>query len=403
MVELLVGIAVIAILAALILPAVQSARESARRTQCRNNLRQIAVAFHNHESSFRHFPSGGWGPHWLGIAERRTGPEQPGGWAFSLLTFLEQENLQQSVANLDPGTSEAAYQRMSRHGLEVFNCPSRRDATAYLDANTEYYRAALDQSMTLGMSARTDYAANGGTSGGCLALDSIQRRTDPHPGRGGGRGRGRGGPSTGRVDLCHVPPGDPTQGQTMSLAAGALEAHSNHPYDYLGPCDLCLGDIDLTTDDPLTLQEGDALIAGGLAARVIGRTDAGVPDLQDGIVFRMSRVRIQHITDGTSNTYLVAEKYIPADQYTTGEDPGDDLNLYVGFSNDTIRWANPIFGPPRQDKAGVDNSNGFGSAHPGGFNAAFADGSVRTINYDVDQLVHKALAGRDDGYVVPAP
>lgn len=189
----------------------------------------------------------------------------------------------------------------------------------------------------------------------------------------------------------------------MTLAAGAAKAHSRHPYDYLGPCDLCLGDIDLTTDDPLTLQEGDRLVAGGLAARVNNRSDEGVPDLQDGIVFRMSRVRIQHITDGTSNTYLVAEKYVPSGQYTTGEDPGDDLNMFVGFSNDTIRWANPIFGPPRQDEDGVDNSNGFGSAHPGGFNAAFADGSVKTLNYDIDLLVHKALAGRDDGYTVERP
>lgn len=400
MIELLVAIAVIGMLAALVLPAVQSARELARQTRCRNNLHQIALAFHSHESSFQAFPSGGWGPHWLGVAERTTGPDQPGGWPFSLLAFLEEENLVNSVAGLTAAESEAVYQQMASYGVSVFTCPSRRDAQAYPDDNRNYYRAGFHQDMTLGKSARSDYAANGGTSGGCLALDSLQRRDSPQP-LGNGRGRGRG--QTSRVDICHVPPGNPTRGQTLTVAAGALNSHSNHPYDYLGPCDLCLGDIDLTTDDPLTLAEGDAILKAGLAARINGRRDGGVPDLQDGVVFRMSRVRIQHILDGTSNTYLVGEKYVPRDKYLTGKDPGDDLNMFVGFSNDTIRWANPVFGSPRQDAPEVEFINGFGSAHSAGWNAAFTDGAVRTISYDIDLLVHKALAGRDDRNPVTLP
>src|SRR3954453_2916900 len=90
LVELLVVIAIIGILVALLLPAIQAAREAARRTQCKNHLKQIAVACLNYESSQKAFPAGGWGFRWMGDPDRGMGRGQPGGWIFQVCSYLEE-------------------------------------------------------------------------------------------------------------------------------------------------------------------------------------------------------------------------------------------------------------------------------------------------------------------------
>ena len=90
---------------------------------------------------------------------------------------------------------------------------------------------------------------------------------------------------------------------------------------------------------------------------------------------------IPWISSGTSNTFLVGERYIDPRHYTDGQDQGDNEGMYSGFDNDTSRVT---VGPPRRDTPGVANPRLFGSAHPSGLNMLYCDGGVRVVSYAVD-------------------
>ena len=109
LIELLVVIAIIGILVGLLLPAVQSVRSAAQRTQCTNNLKQIVLALHNYESVYHVFPSG----YIDGNTDPQSTPDNdigPGwGWASRILPFLEHEDVyEQSTAPMAPSCTRAA-------------------------------------------------------------------------------------------------------------------------------------------------------------------------------------------------------------------------------------------------------------------------------------------------------
>jgi prepilin-type N-terminal cleavage/methylation domain-containing protein/prepilin-type processing-associated H-X9-DG protein len=118
LVELLVVIAIIGMLVGLLLPAIQSAREAARRTQCVNHLKQMGLAFENHHAAYGYFPSGGWdwdSPPTYHQDRPLVGADQQAGWGFQVLPYAEAQTLWQSGPVAAVGTA-----------LPLFFCPSRR-------------------------------------------------------------------------------------------------------------------------------------------------------------------------------------------------------------------------------------------------------------------------------------
>ena len=161
LVELLVVITIIGILIALLLPAVQSAREAARRAQCQNNLKQLGLALLNHHEAMGRFPSGGWGWLWVGEPERGTGPEQPGGWAFNILSYIEQQAVRNMGLGLSGDARTQAIIQRCQTPIAVFNCPTRRRPGIFPDYHANY-KTATSTAMRVPMSARSDYAINCG-------------------------------------------------------------------------------------------------------------------------------------------------------------------------------------------------------------------------------------------------
>ena len=167
LVELRVVIAIIDILVALLLPAVQAAREAARRMQCSNNLKQLGLAALNHEAQQGYFPSCGWGWNRTGDPDLGFGAAQPGGWTYHLLPFLEQQNLwEQGKGQADADKRLAASQTLGTP-LTMFVCPSRRRATSYpnwyFGRNGNAHCTNADMNL---QHARSDYAANAGDAPG---------------------------------------------------------------------------------------------------------------------------------------------------------------------------------------------------------------------------------------------
>src|SRR5205085_7020968 len=247
----------------------------------------------NYEGNNGSLPSGGFGWTWFGDPSQK-GMRQPGAWTFTLLPYLEQEELY-SAAGSPTGARDAMVTPVS-----IFSCPSRlgpRVGTSM--AWVVYYNFPGGPGNIPDTAFRGDYAACAG-SGEC---------EDPGP-------------------------------------AYPLPKGWSPPY---------------------------------MGAKYNGAT------------YQFSATKMLDLSHGSSNTYLYGEKYLCRDNYLDGFAGNDNEGVYVGFDNDSSRSSS---WQPYRDASGFDSYYSFGSAHPGGFNMAFADGSVELLPYDIDMSVFSARGTR---------
>jgi prepilin-type N-terminal cleavage/methylation domain-containing protein len=122
-------------------------------------------------------------------------------------------------------------------------------------------------------------------------------------------------------------------------------------------------------------------------------------DLDNGIGGYGRLIKFSMITDGTTKTLMLGEKYLDANEYESGVVCNDEQGLFVGLNCDEQMFGNKDR-IPVQDTPDLERTYTWGSAHPGAFNASFCDASVRPISYDVAVPVLEAVSSRIDGNTV---
>ncbi|MCO6045945.1 DUF1559 domain-containing protein [Aeoliella sp. ICT_H6.2] len=329
LVELLVVIAIIGILVALLLPAIQAAREAARRTQCKSQLKQMALGCVNHHDTHKYFPTGGWGWAYVGDPDRGFGKNQPGGWIFNVLPFIEEQALHDLSGNGDGSTADrtqrAGAMEVAQATVKIANCPTRRAPLLYPRAG-----GTLINALTPTETIKMDYAANAG----------------------------------------HCVSEWPDSGI------------------YAGP-----SSYDATEVSNWMKQ---------VKTQLRRKANDGTP-FYSGVTFGTSEVSMRQISDGTSNTYMIGEKMVPADLYETGSHAGDNETWCTGFNNDNFRstarnsGTEALLPAPDTDVAIANSPDRFGSAHSSIWLVAFCDGSVHSMSYDIDWQTHRDLGNRADG------
>jgi prepilin-type N-terminal cleavage/methylation domain-containing protein len=333
--ELLTVLALLALLFALLLPAVQKARETSQRVSCANNLKILGLAIHNFHDTYGRFPTSPGGQDKLGgcgisyMADGAPfGPKfQTAGWAFQILPFIEQDNL-------------------------------------YKTSDLVKDESGKPQNIFPADYPTTDLA--GGTGA-------------PFP-------RG-----SYNIDLFRaVGPARATP--VVSYFCPSRRAPG--VYQGIGPIDYAAAHPDKV---PLPRDQGGKY-HGDPSGTLLMTNPSGL----HGVISAMApKVTFASVTDGSSNTFMIAEKFIRPVNYLGGE-RGDRMGWAEYGGLDTCRSSTSLDGwlanpsPDRNDIA-EDQDDLFGSSHPVGLNAVFADGSVHQVKYGIDADVFNALACRDDG------
>ncbi|MEW4567718.1 DUF1559 domain-containing protein [Tautonia sp. JC769] len=365
LIELLVVIAIIGVLIALLLPAVQSAREAARRAQCTNNMKQLGLALHNYESTNQTFPLGG-----------NNGPGGPttfdnrywGAWSphAMLLPYLEQTQIYNAINFNYLGRSDGAGERGNWTGfsarINAFLCPSSSPP-----------RSNWNLDSNLGMNrpfAGNNYFASTGSS-----IMWIGWPTDKPNGL-----FANGGSPFGLTDV--------TDGTSNTVAFGEFRT----------------GDFD---DSKNSIQDivgiqWNASAFPNMPNRNMDRPPGNMPGPGN-----VGAAALLQDLETAGNTWSTRQE--------TGYGPGGQRSWngrmwHVGMYGHAL---GNLLVPPNSQYPYVqywDSNSDFDSAgicgltsqHPGGANVCFADGSVKFLKSSVAYPVLWALGSRDGGEVISA-
>ncbi|MEM7316723.1 MAG: DUF1559 domain-containing protein, partial [Planctomycetota bacterium] len=268
--------------------------------------------------------TGGWGWAYVGDADRGNKGDQPGGWLFNTMPYIEESNGHEMCKDGDFSTLSQTQLEGARQvvtsPLSMINCPTRRP--------NGVFPKPVDGVLVARNAARNDRDNNvaGRT---CYAINAGDNRSLDHPD----------GPRN-------------------------YEAAETYAW--------------LMTNSGRDPRRPQRFIATGVS-------------------FQRSEIKLRHVVDGTSKTYLVVEKYLNPEHYDTGRDGADNETWCTGYNNDNYRMAGA---QPLQDRPGFGSGTLMGSAHNSGFTASMCDGSVHFVNYYIDLDVHKSNGNRRDAKTV---